>query len=383
VEVLARARSLLDAYDEELRRDLPEGIELFDAHTHLGNDIDGMQGRPEELLGLFDRYGFSAGFVFCLDEPDREPAFRAANDRTLAHAHEAGSRLVPFVRLDLAGPDPMAEAERCLDVGARGIKLHPRAQKFMLTDELLAPVFALAEARNVPILIHGGRGLPPIADDLARLVERYPDGQLIIAHAGIADMAGLAGHLGGKAGVFFDTSVWSPLDLLDLYRLVAPEQVVYASDYPYGSQPSSLLLTLRTAKLCGYSDEQLRALFAGNARRILAGEAALEPTRPVGDDSFAQPLTFARIHQYLSMATPMLWTRQPDTIGVLGLALNATEERNGYRAETEQIRELLLAARDLWRAIPELDDDADVIQIGRAAFRLIHVADILAVTAGT
>ena len=62
--------------------------------------------------------------------------------------------------------------------------------------------------------------------------------------------------------MFFDTSVWSPLDLLDLYRLVAPEQVVYASDYPYGSQPSSLLLTLRTAKLAGYSDEQLRALLA-------------------------------------------------------------------------------------------------------------------------
>ena len=383
MEALARARSLLDAYDEELRRDLPDGIDLFDAHTHLGNDIDGMQGRPEELLGLFDRYGISAGFVFCLDEPDREPAFRAANDRTLAYAHEAGGRLVPFVRLDLAGPDPIGEAERCIDLGARGIKLHPRAQKFMLTDELLAPVFALAEARNVPILIHGGRGLPPIADDLARLVERYPEGQLIVAHAGIADMAGLAGHLGGKAGVFFDTSVWSPLDLLDLYRLVAPEQVVYASDYPYGSQPSSLLLSLRTAKLAGYSDEQLRALFAGNARRILAGEAALEPTRPVGADSFAQPLTFARIHQYLSMATPMLWTRQPDTIGVLGLALNATEERNGYRTETEQIRELLLAARDLWRAMPDLDDDADVIQTGRAAFRLIHVADILAVTAGT
>ena len=92
MEVLARARALLDAYDEELRRDLPDGIDLFDSHTHLGNDIDGMQGRPEELLGLFDRYGVSSGFVFCLDEHDREPAFRAANDRTLAHAHEAGGR---------------------------------------------------------------------------------------------------------------------------------------------------------------------------------------------------------------------------------------------------------------------------------------------------
>ena len=109
----------------------------------------------------------------------------------------------------------------------------------------------------------------------------------------------------------------------------------------------------------------------------------VEPAEPIGSKTFSQPMAFARIHQYLSMATPMLWTRQPDTIGVLGLALNATEERNGHRTETEQIRELLMAARDLWRAMPDLDDDADVIQTGRAAFRLIHVADILAVTAGT
>ena len=54
-------------------------------------------------------------------------------------------------------------------------------------------------------------------------------------------MAGLAGRLGGIPGVFFDTSVWSGLDLLDLYRQVAPEQVIYASDYPYGRQPNSLL----------------------------------------------------------------------------------------------------------------------------------------------
>ena len=143
---------------------------------------------------------------------------------------------------------------RCLDAGARGIKLHPRAQKFLLNDERLAPVFELAADRRVPILIHGGRGLPPIADSLAQLVERYDGAQLIIAHCGIADLAGLASRFSGRPGVFFDTSVWSPLDVLDLFRLVAPEQVLYASDYPYSHQPASLLLLLRTARLSGVDD---------------------------------------------------------------------------------------------------------------------------------
>ena len=214
-----RAQELIASYDDELRRLVPDG-EIFDAHVHLGNDIDGMRGIYEELERSMERHDVSRAFMFCMDEPDRHPAFRAPNDRTLEYAKRSEGRLIPFVRLDLT-ESPIEEAERCLDLGARGIKLHPRAQRFMLNDERLAPVFALASERRVPILIHGGRGLPPISDHLARLVDNYPGAQLIIAHAGIADLAGLAGRFGGRAGVFFDTSVWSPVDLLSFFHLVA------------------------------------------------------------------------------------------------------------------------------------------------------------------
>src|SRR3954468_23040578 len=275
VEPLERARQVTAEWDERLRADLPTDLEIFDAHTHLGTDIDAMVGRPEELIGSMDRYGISRAFMFCLDEPDRHPGFRAGNDRTLEFAASSDGRLVPFVRLAL-DEGPIEEARRCLDLGARGIKLHPRAQKFLLNDERLAPVFALAAERNVPILIHGGRGLPPIADNLRRLVDSNPGAQLIIAHAGIADLGALAAEFGGMAGVYFDTSVWSPIDLLSLYHLVSPEQVVYASDYPYGQQPSSLLIAVRTATLAGFGDKELRRMLSGTANRIANGEPPLE-----------------------------------------------------------------------------------------------------------
>jgi uncharacterized protein len=382
VTALERAQAVVGAWDEQLRRELPENAYLFDAHTHLGDDIDGMVGSYDELTSVLDRYGFEGAFMFCLDEPDREPGFTAPNDRTLAHAERSGGTLLPFVRLDLTA-QPIEEAKRCLDRGVRGIKLHPRAQRFLLNDERLAPVFALAAERRVPILIHGGRGLPPIAADLAGLVEAYPAAQLIIAHAGIADLGALMAHFAGKAGVFFDTSAWSPIDLLDFFRQVSPEQVVYASDYPYGQQPSSLLIALRTARVAGLTDDQIRGMLAGNANRIAAGEPPLEPTPARGSDTFTQPMVLARIHQYLSMATPPLWTRQADTVGVLGLALNACDERNGYPLEDlGRIKELLLCARDLWRVVPEIEDETDKLRAVRQTFRLIHLADIAAVTPG-
>jgi uncharacterized protein len=380
-EPLSRAYQLLSSYDEELRRLLPEGAEIFDAHVHLGNDIDGFSGQYEELERVMDSYGVSRAFMFCMDEPDREPAFRAPNDRTLEHARRSGDRLIPFVRLDM-NESPIEEAVRCLDLGARGIKLHPRAQRFLLNDERLAPVFELAAERRVPILIHGGRGLPPIADHLRRLVDEFPAAQLIIAHAGIADLGALAGSFAGRKGVFFDTSVWSPVDLLDFFHHVPPEQILYASDYPYGRQPQSLLIALRTAITAGLNEDQLRNMLAGNANRIANGDEALEPSTPSGTDEFSQSMALARIHQYLSMATPLLWTRQADTIGVLGLALNACYERDGYPKELDQIKELLTTAQELWRTLPEIEDEGERVSTSRATFALIHLADIIAVTPG-
>jgi uncharacterized protein len=376
----ARALELVARYDEDLARSLPPGAEIFDAHLHLGHDIDGMTGDYDALVETMDRYGVSRAFVFCLDEPDRHPSFTAANDRTLAFAERSGGRLVPFVRLDL-NESPLEEAARALDAGARGIKLHPRAQGFTATDERLGPVFALAAERRVPILIHGGRGLPPIADGLRALVDRYPEAPLIIAHAGIADMAHLAQAMAGRRGVLFDTSTWSPVDLLDFYRWMPPEQVVYASDFPYGQQPSSLLIAIKTARLAGWDDDQLAAMLGRTAATLADGGELPEPTVPVGDPMLALPMQLARIHQYLSMATPLLWTRQADTIGVLGLAINTCAERNGYAEQADRIRELLVSARDLWKAALDHHDEVERIRTVRLCFRLIHLADIEAVTA--
>lgn len=370
----------MERYDRELADLVPDGAEIFDAHVHLGTDIDGMVGEYGELARLQARYGVSRAFCFCLDEPDRHPGFRDANDRTLAYAERSGGRLIPFVRLDL-NESPLEEARRCLDAGARGIKLHPRAQRFTATDERLGPVFELASKRRVPILIHGGRGLPPIAAGLLALVERNPEVTLIIAHCGIADLPELARCMAGRRRVFFDTSVWSPLDLLDFHRQVPPEQVVYASDYPYGQQPASLLIAVRTARAAGFSDAQLRALLAGNATAIAEGAPLPEPTSPVGRGELVQPLQLARIHQYLAMATPLLWSRQPDTVGVLGLALSACAERNGYVDAVDRIRELLVAAQQLWATAPALAEEASLRATTRLTFRLVHLADIEAVTA--
>jgi predicted TIM-barrel fold metal-dependent hydrolase len=331
------------------------------------------------MLAMFESAGITGSFTFCLDEPDRVPAFSAANDRTLAYAAEAPDRIVPFVRLDLA-ERPIEEARRCLDLGARGIKLHPRAQGFSLADGRLDDVFAVAVERDVPILIHGGRGLPPIGDHLAALVERFPDVRLIIAHAGIADLGGLAGHFAHVPGVFFDTSVWSVVDLLDLMRQVAPQQILFATDYPYGRLPNALVLALRAARLARFDEAELRGMLGTTAQAIAAGAPLPALTAPKGPDTVTHSLPLARIHQYIGMATPLMWMRLPDT-GGLGLALNAAHEANVDGVpDAGLVRDALSVAAELWTEIGKIEDRQESEKIARPARMLVHLADIIAVT---
>src|SRR4029450_5877188 len=107
-----------------------------------------------------------------------------------------------------------------------------------------------------------------------------------------------------------------------------------------------------------------------------------EPTPPKGGNELTQPTILARIHQYLSMATPLMWTRQPDSIGVLGLALNTCDSpSNGFQEQTEQIRELIATAQVLWVQALEEDEEAERIRSSRFVSGLIPLADIVGGTA--
>src|SRR5438309_1995777 len=115
----------LAPWTEIVQREVP-GVELFDAHTHLGqNDPDGMKQSPAELLEMLGAAQARGAFVFPMHEPDGYPP---ANDMVIEAAARADGLLTPFCRVSPHNGDARAEAERALGAGAKGIKLHPRAE---------------------------------------------------------------------------------------------------------------------------------------------------------------------------------------------------------------------------------------------------------------
>lgn len=262
----------------ELDELLPSRSGVVDAHAHLGRDEDGQSLDLASLITYLDQVDAAArACVFALHDPDRRPAYRTPNDRVLRWAHESEGRLFPFCRLDPA-EEPVAEAERCLALGARGIKLHPRAQSFGFGNAAAAAIFEVARDAGVPILIHAGRGMPRM-DPLADLALRYPEVPLVLAHAAIADQGMFAARLAGHPSAVYDTSCFSAVDVIELFARVPAERIVFASDMPYGRPVGGLFQTLRVAAYAGLDGDE-RASVAGGTMAAILERRPLAPALP-------------------------------------------------------------------------------------------------------
>jgi hypothetical protein len=310
----------------ETQRLLPAGAEVLDAHTHLGLDEDGRSLTLPQLLALLDDAGARRACVFPLHDPERQPAYSEPNDRVLAWARESDKRLIPFCRLDPA-EGPLAEAERCLAAGARGIKLHPRAQDFVFDGPEMREVFALAEAARVPILIHAGRGLPPLADGLADLALRYPGAVLILAHGAICDQGILTSRLADHPGVLYDISCFFPIDVIELFARVPAERIVFASDPPYGLPATSLYMALRVAAQAGLDEGAVRGVL-GSTMAALVDDHELPPvTAPRRGPSITLSGRLARAYGYGSLVGPALFAGVIDQAqAMLSMAIAACRD---------------------------------------------------------
>jgi hypothetical protein len=317
--------SLVRPWFDLTRQQIP-GVELFDAHTHLGqNDPDGMSQTPEQLLGLLTAAGARGAFVFPMHEPEGYPA---ANDMVIEAAAQSDGLLTPFCRVDPHN-GALAEAERALAAGAKGIKLHPRAEQFTLDHPAVRSLAVIADERGLPILIHAGRGIPALGAHAVQLVKEFPNARVILAHAGICDLSWIWRVAADHPNLLFDTAWWMPADLQALFSLVPPGQILFASDAPYGATAISSVFQMRSALQAGLSPEQIASIAGGQSVRIAAGEP-LAPVGPaIGERDRAGHVLLDRVSEFVmlgAIATMRGGDGGPEMLALARLACDVPDE---------------------------------------------------------
>ncbi|HEX5191868.1 MAG TPA: amidohydrolase family protein [Solirubrobacteraceae bacterium] len=354
--------SLIAPWAAQVREAVP-GVRLFDTHTHLGsNDPDGMKQTPAELLRVLDEADAAGAFTFPMHEPD---GYRAANDMVIDAAAHSDGRLVCFCRVSPNSGTAPDEARRALRSGARGIKLHPRAEQFGLDHPAVRELAAIAHERRLPILIHAGRGIPALGRHTVALAQEFSDARFILAHAGITDLAWIWRVAADLPNLLFDTSWFMGADLRALYSLVPPGQILFASDAPYGNPLLAAVSQIRLALSLGLSQEQIRCIMSEQSLRIAAGEPLAFVGPAVGERERATHVLLDRVAQFVMMGT-ILSIRAPDAspemLALARMACDVPDEIDDAP--------VFAALRSLLDAHLELSRDGDDVRRARLPLML-------------
>ncbi len=291
------ADDLLTPWSEQTLALLPP-VTLFDAHTHIGvNDPDGFRCTTDDLLETLAPTG-SRAVVFPMHEPD---GYSPANDHVLEAAAASGDRLVAFCRVNPRA-DPVSEIRRCIAAGARGIKLHPRAELFDLDEPVVRDIIALADEERLPILIHAGRGIPALGAHVLEFAATFPRARFILAHCAVCDLAWIWQRIHEYPNVFIDTAWFSAADQLAVYSQIPPGQILFATDIPFGTPQLTVIASLRPALQAGLTPAQLESVAGAQLERIVARAETPDLGPAVGAGRIRRDPLLARVEYFTEAA---------------------------------------------------------------------------------
>jgi predicted TIM-barrel fold metal-dependent hydrolase len=199
--------------------------------------------------------------------------FRAAN-RWLVDALAPLPQLTPYVGVDPWAMSPQQNVEHLremTDRGARGIKLHPVAQRFEPNDPRMRPVYDTCEELGLVVLSHTGsaKGGEPFAEPgaFADMLEQHPRLTVVLAHLGGGSWRQTLSLARAFPKVAFDLCEiieWAGApkaptdeDLARMIKEIGPERVMLGTDFPWYDLGRTVELVMELPVLSTGEKEQI------------------------------------------------------------------------------------------------------------------------------
>ena len=200
------------------------------------------------------------------------------HENALIFSKELNSdRIISFGSVEPESVHALEYVWKFSDDGLKGMKLHPPLQKIDLDDRRNFPVFDLARALGLVLVVHAGYDFtfpePPRASVamIINVLKNFPGLKLVAAHmGGLRESREVLDSLAGKHDLYFDTAYTAApwVDralLLDIIRRHGAERVLFGSDFPW-HLPSMEIDMIEGLDI---SREEKDLILGGNAERIL------------------------------------------------------------------------------------------------------------------
>lgn len=259
-------------------------MEIIDFHAHIYPDkiaekathsVGEFYTLPMQKVGSVDALfasGDSAGVNrFVVQSVATSPRQVESINHFIRETCEAHpQRLIGFGTIHPGMENPVEEVERCLQMGLRGIKIHPDVQQFDMDDPAMFPVYDAIQGR-VPMLIHCGDYRYDYSHPrrLAHVLDEFPRLDVVAAHFGGWSLFDLAMEYLLPRRCWLDTSssfaFLGKVRAREIIRAYGAERIVFGDDFPMWDHQSEL----ETLLSLGLTDRENERILSGNAKRIL------------------------------------------------------------------------------------------------------------------
>lgn len=235
--------------------------QIIDAHCHIypdaiarkaaastGKFYGGLpatcDGTVDSLLAEGDRVGIDHFVVQSVATKPEQ--VRSINEFIAREVAAHPTRLTGLGTLHPDSDDLEGDVRHLMELGLRGVKLHPDIQKFKLDDYRCLKIFDLCEGK-LPMLIHAGDNRFDYSNPnrLLPILQIYQNLTVIGAHfGGYSIWQEAAEELHGIPNLYVDcSSTMFALDdaaVVKLIRTYGAERVLFGTDYPMWSPTEEL-----------------------------------------------------------------------------------------------------------------------------------------------
>ena len=258
---------------------------VIDSHCHIYPDkiaeravhgTDNFYGAHSQCKGTVTdliRRGDEAGIDrFVVQSVATTPKqVNSINDFIAQAVAQNPDRLIGLGTLHPDSEDLKADVKHILDLGFKGVKLHPDIQQFKIDDYRCLKIYELCESENLPILMHTGDYRYDFSNPnrLLPILKIYTSLTVIGAHLGgwsvwdeavstLCDMPNLLVDCSSCFGFI------SRQKVEELIKLYGAERVLFGTDYPMWP-PKEEIETFLQMDL---SEADRRKIFFENAKKL-------------------------------------------------------------------------------------------------------------------
>ena len=241
---------------------------VADFEAYMPAEFNGQAYGIAGVLATMDEAGIDASVVFIGGLPS-DPREENAG---LLREVKGESRILPGALINpTMGNLATDDLNRCVDQGARTVKLMAAGHRYHLDSACVDPVMELANSLRIPATIHSGSPMSGCSPEfIGTLAKRHPDVTIIMDHMGYREWIGQAVQAAAEnTQIYLGTTLIAaaePISVKGVARggQVGADRIVFGSNAPSGVAAHGV----NGIRNIGFTDEEESLILGENFKRI-------------------------------------------------------------------------------------------------------------------